>query len=152
MTEVWFYHLETQGLDAVLPMLLQRSLDRGWRVAVQATSVERLQALDSVLWTYDEASFLPHAMKQDGNAALQPILLTDDDANPNGAALRIFVDRAAVVPALEGQVYERAVLMFDGRDDDAVADARRQWSALKSGGHAVTYWQQNDDGRWEKKA
>lgn len=152
MTEVWFYHLEIQPLDAVLPILLQRSLDRGWRVAVQASSVERLQALDTVLWTFDESSFLPHAVKHDGNAALQPILLTDDDENPNGAAVRIFVDRAAVVPALAGQSYERALLMFDGRDDEAVADARRQWSALKAAGHAVTYWQQSDDGRWEKKA
>lgn len=152
MTEVWFYHLETQSLDAVLPVLLQRSLDRGWRVAVQATSVERLQALDAVLWTFDEASFLPHAVKGDGNAALQPVLLTDADDNPNGAALRIFVDRAAVAPALEGQAYQRAVLMFDGRDDEAVSDARRQWSTLKAGSHAVTYWQQSDDGRWEKRA
>ncbi len=152
MTEVWFYHLETQSLDAVLPVLLQRSLARGWRASVQATSVERLQALDTVLWTYDDASFLPHAMKQDGNAGLQPVLLTDDAENPNGAALRIFVDRAAVGPALVGQNYERAVLMFDGRDDEAVADARRQWSALKADGHGVTYWQQNDEGRWEKRA
>ena len=149
---MWFYHLETQSLDAVLPVLLQRSLDRGWRVAVQATSPERLQALDTLLWTYDESSFLPHAVKQDGNAALQPVLLTDDDENPNGAALRIFVDRAAVAPALDGQSYQRAVLMFDGRDDEAVADARRQWSGLKAGGHAVTYWQQSDEGRWEKRA
>ena len=152
MTEVWFYHLETQSLDAVLPVILQRSLDRGWRVAVQASSTERLQALDTVLWTYDDASFLPHAVMGDGNAALQPVLLTDGDGNPNGAALRIFVDRAPVASALEGQAYERAVLMFDGRDDEAVDDARRQWSALKAGGHVVTYWQQSDDGRWEKRA
>lgn len=152
MAEVWFYHLETQPLDGVLPVLLQRSLERGWRVAVQATSAERLQALDTVLWTYDDASFLPHAVKGDGLAALQPVLLTADDDNPNGAAIRFFVDRAAVEPALVGQDYARAVLLFDGRDDEAVADARGQWSTLKAAGHAVTYWQQNDEGRWEKRA
>ncbi|MDX7950937.1 DNA polymerase III subunit chi [Lichenihabitans sp. Uapishka_5] len=152
MTEVWFYHLETQGLDAVLPVLLRRSLDRGWRVAVQGTAPERLQVLDSLLWTFDEASFLPHAVKGDGNAALQPVLLTDDDENPNGAALRIFIDRAVAQPALERQDYARAMLMFDGRDDEAVADARRQWSALKGASHTVTYWQQSHEGRWEKRA
>ena len=152
MTEVWFYHLETQPLDKVLPVLLQRSLDRGWRATVQATSIERLAALDTALWLFDEASFLPHAMKQDGNAAEQPILLTDDDENPNGAAIRFFVDRAAVAPALQGRSYERAVLLFDGQDEEAVMNARGQWKALKEAGHAVTYWQQSDEGRWEKRA
>jgi DNA polymerase III subunit chi len=152
VTEVWFYHLETQPLDAVLPTLLQRSLERGWRAAVQATSTERLAALDTVLWTYDEASFLPHGLKSDGSAAQQPVLLTEDDANDNGAAIRFFVDRAAVPPALEGQAYQRAVLLFDGADDEALADARAQWTALKALGYPVTYWQQSEGGRWEKRA
>jgi DNA polymerase III subunit chi len=152
MTEVWFYHLETQPLDSVLPTLLQRSLDRGWRVAVQATSAERLAALDAVLWTFDDASFLPHGVKQDGNAASQPVLLTDDDDNPNGASVRFFVDGAAVGPGLEAGGYTRAVLLFDGQDDEAVANARGQWSSLKALGYPVTYWQQSDNGRWEKRA
>jgi DNA polymerase III subunit chi len=152
VTEVWFYHLEAQPLDAVLPTLLQRSLERGWRAAVQATSSERLAALDTALWVYDEASFLPHGIKGDGHAAQQPVLLTDDDENPNGAAIRFFVDRAAVAPALRDRGYQRAVLLFDGGDDEALADARTQWAALKAMGYPVTYWQQRDDGRWEKRA
>ena len=152
MTEVWFYHLETQPLDKVLPTLLQRSLDRGWRAAVQATSLERLEALDTTLWVYDDASFLPHGMAKDGAAAAQPILLTKDDSNPNGAAIRFFIDGAEAARALGVAAYERAVVLFDGSDDDAVANARLQWTALKSEGHAVTYWQQTDEGRWEKRA
>ena len=152
MAEIWFYHLETQPLDRVLPLLLQRSLDRGWRASVQATSSERLDALDTALWVYDDASFLPHAVLGDGSAADQPVLLTSENGNPNGSAIRFFVDGAVVAPALAHSDYERAVLLFDGSDDDAVTDARSQWSALKSLGHAVTYWQQTEDGRWEKRA
>ena len=57
-----------------------------------------------------------------------------------------------MLPCIEGQGYERAVLLFDGADEDAVQDARRQWTSLKAAGHAVTYWQQSEDGRWEKRA
>jgi DNA polymerase-3 subunit chi len=151
MTEVWFYHLETQPLDRVLPTLLQRSLDRGWRACVQATGAERLQALDLALWTYDPASFLPHGLARDGNAEGQPVLLTDEAQNPNGAAIRFFIDRAEVLPALAGRDYERAVLLFDGGDREALEDARRQWVTVKAAGHAVTYWQQNEDGGWIKR-
>jgi DNA polymerase-3 subunit chi len=33
-----------------------------------------------------------------------------------------------------------------------VAHARERWKAEKAAGHAVTYWQQNSRGGWEKKA
>lgn len=152
MTEVWFYHLETQPLDRVLPNLLQRSLDRGWRVCVQATGPDRVRALDTTLWTFDDASFLPHGTAQEGNAALQPVLLVDDARNLNGAAVRFFIDGAEVLPALHKEGYARAVLLFDGADDEAVQVARRQWTELKGAGYPVTYWQQTEDGRWEKRA
>lgn len=153
MTDVWFYHLETRTLDQVLPILLARSLARGWRAVVQAGGPERVEALNGHLWTFDDASFLPHGTAKDGDADAQPIYLTDGPENPNGAAIRLFTDGVAVLPVLEQHAgYERAVLLFDGRDDEAVAGARRQWTELKRAGHAVSYWQQTEDGRWEKRA
>ena len=41
MTEVLFYHLQNMSVENVLPPLLEKSLERGWRVVVQATSEER---------------------------------------------------------------------------------------------------------------
>ena len=152
MTEIWFYHLEYQPLDKVLPVLLQRSLERGWRVCVETTGPERVKALDDALWTYDDASFLPHGVASDGNAARQPILLTETSDNLNGAVIRFLVDAADPVTALEKSDYQRLVLLFDGRDDEAVRAARHHWTVLKKAGHAVTYWQQDQDGRWDKRA
>ena len=151
MAEVWFYHLDRWPLDRALPALLEKSVQRGWRAVVPAASPERMDALDQTLWTYDEASFLPHGTTRDGDAALQPIVLTTGTENPNGAAIRFMVDGTEVAGALEAGAYERVVLMFDGNDDDERAGARRQWSALKKAGHGVAYWQQNEDGRWEKR-
>jgi DNA polymerase-3 subunit chi len=149
MTEVLFYHLEHQPLERALPALVERTLARGWRAVVQAGSEERVEALDTLLWTYADDSFLPHGTKRDGNDALQPVFLTTEEVNPNGANVRFMVD-GAELSSHAG--YDRIVFMFDGRDEGAVAKAREQWKAAKGAGCEVTYWQQSSEGRWEKKA
>ncbi len=147
-TEIYFYHLEERLLEEVLPSLLERSLKRGWRAAVQAASEERIEALNTLLWTYREESFLPHGTARDGPPEAHPIYLTTGDDNPNGAHVRFLVDGATLA---EASGYERIVFIFDGRDDAAVARARKDWQAAKARGHAVSYWQQDDAGRWQKK-
>jgi DNA polymerase-3 subunit chi len=150
MTEVLFYHLVRQPLERVLPSLLERSLERGWRVVVQSSSDERVEALDAHLWTYRDDSFLPHGTAKAGEAAEQPILLTTADHNPNGAQVRFLID-GAPVPA-DASSYQRIVLIFDGEDDDAVAAARASWTEVKAQGFEATYWQPDEQGRWVKKA
>ena len=151
MTEVLFYHLQGgQRLDGVLPTLLERSLERGWRVVVQGASEERMEALDAHLWTYRDDSFLPHGTWRETEAAEQPILLAMTESNPNGASVRFLIDGAPLPP--DAEAYERVVLVFDGNDDDAVAVARAQWTAAKERGFEATYWQPDDSGRWVKRA
>jgi len=148
MAEVLFYHLERSPLEKVLPDLLARSLERGWRVVVQVGSQERLDALNAHLWTYDDASFLPHGAAADGHAAEQPIWLTTGEDNPNGAAVRFLVDGAQMA---EFGSYERVVFMFDAADADAVAAARGSWKAAREAGLDATYWRQDEGGRWAKQ-
>jgi DNA polymerase-3 subunit chi len=148
MTELYFYHLQ-QPLEAVLPSLLEKSLERGWRVIVQAGSQERVDALDAHLWTYRDNSFLPHGAMTDGAAAEQPIWLTTTDDNPNAASVRVLIDRAPL-PA-QADSYTRLMLIFDGNDPDALDAARGQWREATGRGMEVAYWQQGDGGRWERK-
>ena len=149
MTEVLFYHLQNAPLERVLPDLLERSLQRGWKAIVRAGSKERLEALNNTLWTYRDESFLPHGTAEDGPPELEPVFLTTEDDNPNAANVLFLVD--GVEPG-EVAGYERCVLMFDGRDAEAVATARTHWKTLKDAGHDTTYWQQSEAGKWEKKA
>ncbi|GAC1329168.1 MAG: DNA polymerase III subunit chi [Beijerinckiaceae bacterium] len=152
MTDIWFYHLQRRSLDDVLPGLLQRALQRGWRAVVQGASEERIAALDEHLWAFSDDSFLPHGSAREGDAANQPVFLTTGPDNPNGAAVRFFVEGAEIAPVLDrNEPYERAMLIFDGNDAEALAAARAQWAALKDRGHTLSYWQQSDDGRWEKR-
>jgi DNA polymerase III subunit chi len=148
MTEVLFYHLETQPLDRVLPVLIEKSLERDWHVIVETGSDERAEAIDNLLWTYKDDSFLPHALAGGDADHLQPVLITTKPHNPNEAEIRFFVDRA--VPT-DVAGYQRVVYMFSGHDPDAVSEARVAWKALKPG-NELTYWQQDANGRWVKKA
>lgn len=152
MAEVLFYHLERAPLERVLPGLIEKSLQRGWKAVVQASSPERIEALDALLWTYRDDSFLPHGTASDDNASLQPVILTVEEVNPNGAEVRFLVDGATIEDAADMAAYERLVFMFDGHDEAAIARARERWKVARTGGHAVTYWQQDEHGRWHQKA
>jgi DNA polymerase-3 subunit chi len=150
MTEMLFYHLKGQTLEQVLPALLQKSLERGWRVVVQASSDERVDALDAHLWTWRDDAFLPHGTSRDPEAEEQPIVLTANGDNPNGARVRFLVDGAGL--AADGAIYERVVLLFDGEDPDAVEMARARWSEAKAAGADVTYWRADENGRWQRQS
>ena len=148
MTEVFFYHLQGQPLEKALPLLLEKCRERGWAVIVQGATEERLSALDDALWTYQDDSFLPHGTARDGTPETQPILLTTSPDNINSAQVRVLVEGVAP-PDLAGLT--RALVLFDGNDDDAVQTARAQWKLLKEQGHAMAYWQQDENGRWGRK-
>jgi DNA polymerase-3 subunit chi len=154
MPEVWFYHLVRQPLEQVLPILLEKATGQRKRLVVQVATPERMDALDELLWTWSEESFIPHGGPRDDDPATQWVYLTTGDENPNSASMRIFADGANVADAaLAGaDQYERLILMFDGGDEDALAEARAQWKTLKAAGYPLSYWQQNENGGWEKKA
>ena len=153
MTEVLFYHLERKSLEDVLPGLVERTLERKWRALIKCESADRAASLENLLWTYDDQSFLPHAQSGDGDPARQPVLLTVEQDNANNANVLFLVGGAeppswsdALVTSLS-----RVVLLFDGRDPEALASARQHWSEARAAQHDVTYWKQSAAGKWEKQ-
>jgi DNA polymerase-3 subunit chi len=143
MTEIRFYHLTRKTLEQVLPELLEKTIERGSRAVVMTGSVERAEALTQHLWTYNPNSFLPHGNAKDGQADSQPIWLTAEDERPNNADYLFLTDGAVSARLAE---YARAFDVFDGNDEEALAAARRRWSACKKDGHSLSYWQQTDKG------
>jgi DNA polymerase III subunit chi len=148
MTDIHFYHLTRKTLEQVLPELLEKTVEKKWRAVVMASSVERVEALTDYLWTYRPDSFLPHGNAKDSHAAAQPIWLTIDDECPNKAQVLFLTDGAESSRLAE---YQRVCEVFDGNDTHALDRARTHWTAYKSGGHTLNYWQQNDKG-WSKQA
>jgi DNA polymerase-3 subunit chi len=147
-TEVNFYHLTRSSLEDALPRLLVKTLQAGERALVLLGSPERVEALNTHLWTFDPNGFLPHGAQRDGEAERQPVWLTHLDENPNKATFLFVADRARSDRIGD---YKRCFEMFDGRDDEAVTEARARWKSYKEQGHNIVYWQQTDGG-WEKKA
>jgi DNA polymerase-3 subunit chi len=146
MTDVWFYHLERSSADQVLPELLERTLQRGWRALVRTGDLARLGPLDEHLWAYRPDSFLPHGRADEPRAEQQPVVLTTDEENANRADVLFLLDGADPGP-LDG--YQRCVLLFDGRNEDELAAARALWSGFRKQGLSVSYWKQGERG-WEK--
>lgn len=153
MVDISFYHHQTRRVEDTLPTLLELSLSRGRRVAVQAVNDARLRALDLHLWSYRRESFLPHGTKADASPETLPIYLTCADDNPNRADVRFFLDGAHIAPVLarEAAPRERAVLLFDGEDPHELQNARAQWKELRDSGHRLIYQQQDESGRWVEK-
>jgi DNA polymerase-3 subunit chi len=147
MPEILFYHLQGQRLEQALPLLVEKTLERGWRALVRAGSDERLKAIDEALWTWREESFIPHGREAEGEPETQPVLLSTADTRANAPQVVFLVDRAALPATYD---MDRLVLMFDGEDDEAVQEARAAWKSIKALGHAANYWQQ-EGGRWVKK-
>ena len=151
MSEVYFYHLERRSLEDVLPELIERTLARGWRALIRAESSDRAQAIDTLLWTWSEESFLPHAQSGDGDAAAQPVLITVEAGNSNGADV-LFLVGGATPDNWDEVAFSRVVVLFDGRDAAALSAARSDWKHVKELGHDATYWRQSAQGKWEKQA
>ena len=147
--EVWFYQLERSTLDEVLPELLDRTLQRGWRARVRVADADQRREIDEQLWTWRDDSFLAHGTADEEHAERQPILLTADGENLNRSQALFIIDQSDMTLKEE---FERCFIIFDGRDEAALATARVRWKTLKDQGADLAYWKQSEVGRWEKAA
>jgi DNA polymerase III subunit chi len=148
VTEVRFYHLEQRRIDQALPSLLEAALEDGRRVLVRAASDEMVAALNDHLWTYDDASFLPHGAAGDGDPMTQPIFLTSLLDNSNAATMLVRLSGAETAETDDG--FDLVGILFDGRDEAALGHARGEWRRLKDQGRTISYWRENDAGGWER--
>jgi DNA polymerase III subunit chi len=149
MTDIMFYHLEHKPWDQVLPGLLTKSRERDWRCIVQISNVDRVEEVSELLWKSEVDLFLAHGSKADGKAAQQPIWLTAEHENPNAASVKFLLEGAPVENIAE---FSRVVILFDGRDEDAITRARLDWKKFKADGHNISYYQQDENYRWINKS
>jgi DNA polymerase III subunit chi len=150
---VGFYHLTRDPVEVAVPKLLERVIRDGYKVLVCAGSAEQVEKLDTVLWTYEKDSFLPHGTDRNDALDLQTVLLTANgklaEAAPNSATVLLMLDN--VLPEALGP-FQRFLYMFDGGVEAQVQTARRHWKELKDKGLPLTYWQQTETGGWKKEA
>ena len=142
--EWWFYHIEHSSLDAAIAPLLDKCLERKWRVVVVAKT-ETLDRLDRTLWTWRDESFLPHGRARI-DAAKHPVLLSTEAAPVNDAKVALLLDGMDCDQSL----FERCMVVFDGGDEAARAKARLQYKAASDAGAVARYFQQERNGGWKE--
>ncbi len=148
MTEVRFYHMQSTTLDKALPEILGKALEREYKAIVKAKTDDEIDNINKFLWTYKKNSFLPHGNKLDGTEVNQPIFLSIDDNNPNNANLLMLVDGASSELVAD---MDLCCEIFDGNNDEIVTNSRARWKEYKEQGFDLSYFQQDENGRWVKK-
>lgn len=151
MSRIDFYHLQKQTLEDVLPKLLTKAYQTGKKIKITVGTPERVEFINSHLWTFDDESFLPHGTKKDGFSSAQPIYISSEDDNPNNAEFLFLVDGAEEKIEKLNE-FERVFNIFDGNIEDSLNFARKYWKHLKDSGAEVHYWQQDALGKWEQKS
>ena len=146
--DYWFYHLEASTVEGILPGLLEKTRQKGWRALVKLPEAQ-LKEMDDYLWTYKEDSFLPHGRDDEPMAEQQPITLSADIKDADGHEA-VFLLGGAEIHDMSG--VERCMVMINGRSETDVARERQRWKTLKNAGAILSYYQQNERGAWDKKA
>ena len=150
MTRFDFYHLQKTPLEEALPKLMEKAYATGKRIKILIGNEERVEFINSLLWTYSEESFLPHGSKKDGYIDEQPIFISADEENENNASIIVLVDNAT--PSADKLCeYERVLNIFDGNDEIALNKARTYWKEIKNTGGELHYWQQTENKGFEQK-
>jgi len=148
MTEISFYHLTKTPVENALPKLLEKIVSSGNRAVLMVGEEDKLKKLDDSLWISND--FLPHGKAEDDFPENQPIYLTLSEENPNGATFLVAV--GGVEPSFIGD-FERCLDVFDGANENEVQFARARWKKYKSvDGNSLSYWKQDDNGKWQKEA
>lgn len=142
--EWWFYHIEHSSLEAAVGPLLEKCLERKWRVVVAAHE-ETLARLDQLLWTWRDDSFLPHGRGR-SDPKKQPVLLSTLAEPANGAKVAVLLDGLEA----DGSKFDRCLVVFDGADETVRAKARHQYKAASDAGAGARYFQQERSGAWKE--
>ncbi len=150
--EIQFYHLLTTSLETALPKLMAKALDAEYRVLIKSENISQLQIIDEQLWSYDPASFLPHAIyEKSGYNQQQPILLATEINNYNGANLLLILDSTELNDS-ELCSFTRIIDIFNGNDSNATTLARKRWQSYKERNIALQYIKQQPDSSWKVEA
>lgn len=113
-----------------------RHVQAGRRLLVYCSDARRLERFDSLLWSFDPASFIPHVYVDDPLAADAAVILAGDEpalaaARDDGWLLNLDLE---CPPQIER--FERVLEIVSEHEADRNA-ARMRWAAYRAAGHDV---------------
>ena len=136
MTQVDFYVLSDSEQRSRLRFacrLADKVFRLGQRVFIHTESAEQTQELDTLLWTFQQNSFVPHCAMQDSGDTPPPVLLSHN-TEPN--ASQVLINLAADVPLFFSR-FERVAELINA--DSAVRQqGRSRYSFYKERGYPLS--------------
>lgn len=142
-----FYHVKSGSIMDIVCVLLGKILASDKKSVIRVSHQDMLATVDAALWNNAKDLFLPHALPDDDRADMHPIYCTTQMDNRNQSEFLLLLGNA---PYHHDDDYERILLIFSEGNADDVGYARNLWKALHQN-NDLTYWIQNDSGRWEQK-
>lgn len=147
--DIAFYQLTVTPLERALPKLLEKVYNSGMRALVLCESAERMETLNSVLWTFSPGVFLPHGSQ--GDPKRHPIWLTMQPQNVNDATILVVTNGEAISSqTFVKEAYVKCIDIFDGNDQQKTQSARERYQEYQSRKSHLTFWKQDSSGTWQK--
>jgi DNA polymerase-3 subunit chi len=132
MTRVDFYILESADAakDMATCRLAHKAFQQGHRIYIRAPDAAAAQRLDALLWTFNQGSFIPHALHPQESGDEFPVLIGTD--MPPAAFDDILIQLAPEPPA-EFERFQR-ILEVVGPDDEDKQHGRNRFRFYREKG------------------
>ncbi len=111
--------------------LVRKSHDSGQPTLVLARDREQAEAIDDLLWAFDDEAYIPHQIAGDDEDDLAPVLIATPDMDVPMRPLVLNLRDAVVDGAFE------RVLEVVPADDSAREPLRERWKQYKARGFDV---------------
>ena len=150
MVQIDFYQIGKDGLESILLLLLDKTLAANQKGLILCP-MPAASEIDMALWSHNAESWIPHGLDDaDGVEYCHVWVSSDKTTNPIGAKFLFLLHGSA--PACWTD-FTRCFYLFNGESDVQLKQARDYWKDWRKGVDKIlSYYIQNGEGRWEKKA
>jgi DNA polymerase-3 subunit chi len=136
MTRVDFYIVDKDRDDrlGIACRLAQKAYDAGQRAHLHVADAAQAERLDTLLWTFRQGSFIPHAIAGTPEAAAAPLVI--DHAGEPAEPYQVLFNLCDDVPPFFSR-FERVIEVI-GRGDQEVRDGRARYRFYRDRGYPLT--------------
>ncbi len=137
-TTIYFVETKTEEQPLAVCQWVEQFYEQGRRVQVLAGSSLAAQRLDHLLWTFAQASFIPHRICQanQAGATVEPVIITTEEFAVEGTSVLI-CDGPAGLEFM--QRYEEVVHFVLLDDSEKLQESRSLWQAGRDKGTRVNH-------------
>lgn len=145
MKEINFYCIE-EDINTFLYIFLSKLIEKDKKVIVYSESSEKIEKLDSILWTMKKTGFLPHLLYDEKGAENTPVLISnkkENKFNSNFLLISTFVDDINFLNSFEKTFY-----IFSPMNQNLMNETEKKWNEYRENGFNTKMFRKNSLGKW----